>query len=201
MNPAFHIIAVSLLTGAFALAVLFFFMRVWAGPNPGPDREAIAKAADFGLLVSAGVGLALSLIAIVTGAFIWPWEAVMNSPLVKNKLTIVIIMTLIWGMFLYLRVRRGTALWQNPILRIYGGVLVVGGFFTNMVANSIGGDIAGSASGFERIVRLFGIETRFSFYLPTWAIAIIFLLAVVAVVLAVVIDRTATPEPEPRAAQ
>lgn len=44
----------------------------------------------------------------------------------SSSTSIVIIMTLNWGLFLYLRVRRRTALWQNPILRIYGG-LVVGG--------------------------------------------------------------------------
>jgi hypothetical protein len=173
---AFHIIATALLTGAFALAVFFLLVRGVAARSGTPWQRDMAPYADFGLLVSAAVGFLIALGGLVTGVGLWPMEAVLNSPLLKNKLTTVTMLVLIWGMFLFLRMTRGPDLWNRPVLASFASVLVIGGFFMNVLANSIGGDVAGNASGFEEIVRLFGIETRHTFYLPTWLVAVVFAL-------------------------
>lgn len=194
MPAAFHIIATSLLTGAFALAVLFAVLREIAVRSRMAQLRALAPYADYGLLISAGVGFLIALGGIITGITQWPIEAILNSPLLKNKLTTVGMLVLIWGAFLLLRIRRGTGLWDNPALASFALLLVIGGFFMNILANSIGGDVAGNASGFENIVRLFGVETRHTLYLPTWLIALTF----AAGAAFLVVGFAARPEPEDR---
>lgn len=53
-------------------------------------------------------------------------------------------------------------------MTVYVTLLALSGFAFGMITNSIGGDVAGNPSGFENIVEILGVETRYTFYLPTW---------------------------------
>ncbi|MEX2356324.1 MAG: hypothetical protein WD535_04730 [Thermaerobacterales bacterium] len=165
MTPAYHSIAVSLLTGTFTLALVFTFICLWAARQ---GRQELLKYADYGVRISAGFGFVLSLAGLLTGAFLWPAVAVLNSPLLKNKIFTVVMLVLIWGMFLALRWWKSRDVWQMGIYRVHMGLLAVTGFLANTISNSIGGDVAGNPSGFEGLIRLLGVETRYTFYLPDW---------------------------------
>lgn len=177
MIPAYHIITNSLLTGATLLSVIFFIALCLSKTSEKKNGF------DLALLVSSATAVFFIFGSILTGAFLWNWEAVLNSPLLKNKLMIVSILTLNWTTFLILRLRFGASLWNHRIFSIFSGFLIITGFLTNMMANSIGGEIAGNGSGFEQIVQLIGIETRFSYYLPNWVLAFFWGMIIVAIIL------------------
>jgi len=177
INPAYHIIVTSLLTGASFLSLVFLLIRLWAEHSSKPHAHKYEFFADLALLICASVMFVFMTTAIATGFLIWPLEAVLNSALLKNKLTLITIQVLVWGTFLAHRFRNGPRLWNNHILSGFSMLLVLLGFITNLLVNSIGGEVAGNGSGFERLIQLFGIETRFTFYLPAWLLAVIVALA------------------------
>jgi len=192
MKPAYHIIANSLLTGISAISVVFLLILVCSLKRSQSDIHKRSFIADRALLITSSIGFVFVVLSIFTGIFLWPFEAVINSPILKNKITIVVMLFLHWGMFLYLRIRSGPSLWNNPILFGFSTVLILGGFFTNMLANSIGGEVAGNGSGFEQLIRFFGVETRFTFYLPLWVIVVIILLSLMNIILGIAAKKQAS---------
>ncbi len=184
MRPAYHSIVVSLVTGLFFFAMLAVLVRLvlrWQGKNDSP----LAVAADRAALAAAGLGLALTAIGIVTGFTIWPLEATLRSSLMKNKILTSFLVLAFWGSYFVVRLRLGPAMWNSMAMSLYAFVLAASGYLFGLITNSIGGDAAGNPSGVEGIVRIFGVETRSTFYLPTWLNLTIIALGIIAVVLAV----------------
>jgi len=185
MRPAYHSIVVSLVTGLFFFAMLAVLLRLvlrWQGKDDSP----LAVAADRAALAAAGLGVALTAIGIVTGFTIWPLEATLRSSLMKNKILTAFLVLAFWGSYFAVRLKRGPEMWHSMAMSVYAFMLAASGFAFGLITNSIGGDAAGNPSGFEGIVRLFGVETRSTFYLPTWLNLIIIVLGIAAVVIAVV---------------
>lgn len=167
MTPAFHTIAVGLVTGLFFFALLAILARV-ALRFLGKDDHPIATYADRAAVGAVAIGLVLALVGLVTGFLQWPLEATLRSSLMRNKILASFLVLAFWGMFLIVRLRRGADLWRSPVMTVYVTLLALSGFAFGMITNSIGGDVAGNPSGFENIVEIFGVETRYTFYLPTW---------------------------------
>jgi hypothetical protein len=186
MRPAYHTIVVSLVTGLFFFAVAAVALRVYLRFT-GKEDSPVATYADRAALGAAGLAVALTIVGIVSGFLIWPIEATLRSSLMKNKILAAFLVVAFWGAYILVRVRRGSELWQNPAMAVYAAMLAVSGFTFGMITNSIGGDVAGNPSGFENIVRIFGVETRATFYLPTW----LNLTIIVVGVLSLVIGATA----------
>lgn len=184
MRPAYHSIVVSLVTGLFFFAMLAVLLRLvlrWQGKDGSP----LAVAADRAALAAAGLGVALTAIGIVTGFTIWPLEATLRSSLMKNKILTAFLVLAFWGSYFAVRLKRGPEMWRSMAMSVYAFLLAASGFAFGMITNSIGGDAAGNPSGFEGIIRIFGVETRSTFYLPTWLNLTIIALGIIAVVLAV----------------
>ena len=184
MRPAYHSIVVSLVTGLFFFAMLAVLLRLvlrWQGKDDSP----LAVAADRAALAAAGLGVALTAVGIVTGFVIWPLEATLRSSLMKNKILTAFLVLAFWGSYFAVRLKRGPEMWHSMAMSVYAFMLAASGFGFGLITNSIGGDAAGNPSGFEGIVRVFGVETRATFYLPTWLNLTIIVLGIVAVVIAV----------------
>lgn len=165
MKPAFHSMFVSIQTGLFTLTAFSLLLKLlW---RKGLSTE-VKRGLDLAIGVATGLGLASILVSLITGFLVWPAEAVLNSPLLKNKILTGILLTLVFGTFLCLHLRYLPSLWERKGLRAYYAILGLGGYLLIIVTNSIGGDVAGNPSGFEMLPRLIGVETRYTFYLPTW---------------------------------
>ncbi len=167
MKPAYHAIVVSLVTGLFFFAVLAVVFRALLQWRKMDDRP-IATYADRAAIGAAAIGIFLTVVGIITGFLQWPLEATLRSSLMRNKILASLLVLAFWGMFLIVRLVRGADLWRSPVMTVYVTLLALSGFAFGMITNSIGGDVAGNPSGFENIVRILGVETRFTFYLPTW---------------------------------
>ncbi len=182
MNPAFHSIVVHVLTGTLMFgtfaAVALFVLRFGALAR----FRYLAPAADQAALFAIWIGTVVSVAGMVTGFAIHSLESSLNSPVIRNKITSGILLILTYGLFLYLRHRIGSRIWNNDLTAGLATFLTLAGLHWNIVVNSIGGDVAGVPSGYESIVRLSGVETRFTYYLPTWV-----LLAIAAIVVAMLV--------------
>ncbi len=170
MNPAFHSIIVHVLTGALAFgtfaAVGLFLVRFPVGAR----FRHLAPAADMAALWAIWIGTVVSVGGMVSGFAIHSLEASINSPVIRNKISAGLLLILTYGLYLFLRHRLGPRIWNNDWLAAFAAFLTVAGLHWNVVTNSIGGDVAGVPSGYESIVRLSGVETRFTYYLPTWTL-------------------------------
>ena len=185
MNPAYHSIIVSLVTGLFFFAVIALALCAVLRLRGEADRPVVTYA-DRAALGAASIAVALTVVGIVSGFLIWPLEAALRSPLIKSKILAAFLIVAFWGMYLYVRISRGPDLWRSAVMGVYVTLLGLTGFGFNLITNSIGGDAAGNPSGFENLVRLFGVETRFTFYLPTWLNLAIIVGGVLALVVAYV---------------
>lgn len=183
MPPAFHAITVSILTG------MFFFTMIAAGVRlllalKGDSQSKTAIAADKASFWSALIGWVVVFAALLTGFSVWNMSAVTNSPVMRNKILAAILLLVTFAVFLAIRAKVGEGIWRNKPLAIFYVFVAAAGFHWAMVANSIGGDIAGIPSGYEQIVRLGGVETRFTYYLPFWLILVMVLASVAMLALA-----------------
>lgn len=183
MKPAFHTMIVSVLTGIFSLTVLGVALRLYIQRFKPDLKDTVGKYADFMAWLSALIGFLMIFAALVTGFSIWPKMAVLNSSILKNKIFTSVLLLIFWGLFLYIRYRYRKTLWENTALSIYYSLLGLGAFFWGIVTNSIGGDVAGNSSGFEYLVRIFTVDTRWTFYLPNSILIVIVGLGVLAAVL------------------
>ncbi len=183
MRPAYHTIVVGLVSGLMLFALIATVVRVFLRLR-GREASPLATAADRAAVAAASLGIALTVVGIITGFLVWPLEATLRSPVMKNKILASFLSVAFWGAFLAVRFRRGPQLWSNLTLGVYAVMLAASGFVFGMITSSIGGDAAGNPSGFENIVRIFGVETRFTFYLPTWLNLVVIVLGVLALVVA-----------------
>lgn len=184
MNPAFHSIVAHILTGTllfgtFATVALFALrFSVLA------RFRYLAPAADQAALFAIWIGTIVSIAGMSTGFAINSLETSLNSPVIRNKITSGTLLILTYGLFLFLRHRIGSRLWNNDLTAAFATFLTVAGLHWNVVTNSIGGDVAGLPSGYESIVRWSGVETRFTYYLPTWVLLVMAALVIGMLVLA-----------------
>ncbi len=193
MPPAFHAITTGLLNGLLFFALLAVIVRIvlqWRGRDP---RSPLAVAADHTALWAVVVGLVLSLAAIITGFTIWAPSAAINSPVMRNKLLTAALLVVTYLIFISIRWILGASLWQSKVVSAFYGMVALAGFHWSMVTSSIGGDIAGIPSGYETIVQLSGVETRFTYYLPTWTLIVIAVLSIAMVLVALTDKESARP--------
>ena len=76
------------------------------------------------------VGATVGVIALVlsgwTGMNAWPREALLESAIIRNKITLTIFGTVLWIMILYLRIRFGRGLWTCPMMAtLYTGLAII----------------------------------------------------------------------------
>lgn len=184
MPPAFHVIFVSLLTGLFFFAVLATVVRYLLSLRGADENSRLAVATDLGALWAAAIGTVFVVFAVVFGFTIWVPSAAINSPVIRNKVLTSVLLLATVIIYLVIRMRAGSGMWRNRWLGLFQVLVAFAAFHWAMVTNSIGGEVAGIPSGYETIVRLSGVETRVTYYLPTWALGVVVLLTIAMIVIA-----------------
>ena len=193
---AFHAITAGLTTGVLLFALLAVVVRLILHLRGVEGYPRLATASDLSAIAAVAVALVIGVAAIVTGFLLWDFGAVINSPVMRNKLLTAALMVVTYALYLGVRLRVGPRLWENTWMAGFYTFLAIAGFHWGMVTSSIGGDIAGIPSGYETLVRLSGVETRFTYYLPTWMLVVMTVAAVVFLVVAFT-DRERGRPPAP----
>ncbi len=167
MNAGYHAILVALTTGTLVLSFLAMSYRVWIRPRK-PGGGAVWCSTDVVAVYSAVFGTVMLLLAAGSGLMLRPMEALLNSPITKNKILCTVLALVCWSSFLVLRLKVGPRLWElRGFVRHYAYVMALAGLVFVVTTNSIGGDLAGIPSGYEQIAQAVGFRTRFALYFPT----------------------------------
>lgn len=167
MKAGYHAILVALTTGTLVLSFLALSYRVWIRPRK-PGGGAVWCSTDVVALYSAVFGTVMLFLAAGSGLMLRPMEALLNSPITKNKILSTVLAFVCWSSFLVLRLKVGPRLWElRGLVRHYAYVMALAGLVFVITTNSIGGDLAGIPSGYEQIAQAIGFRTRFALYFPT----------------------------------
>lgn len=150
MKAACHAIFTSLATGTLVLAFVLLTYRFWFRPRR-PVLLAAWNASDAVALYSAVFGLLMLLVAFLSGLPLRPLEAHLNSPITMNKILLAVMSGVAWLAFLLVRIRSGPGLWDRSCLAShFAYVAALAGFLWLISTNSIGGDLVGIPSGYEK---------------------------------------------------
>ena len=195
INPAFHSMQVHLLMGSLFVAGFSILATIVLKKIQPEFHEKFKGHIDATIWISVGLAAILIISSIITGFFSLPIMAMLNSSIIKNKIFISLLMMLI--IFFSLGIRyfyRNREFLENRSLQRFSIGLVLFTFVLGVVASSIGGDITGRSSGFEQILLLLGIQTRWTFYLPNSLLLIVLGLGIIAVILPYLISNNKAAE-------
>lgn len=180
MKAGYHAILVALTTGTLVLSFLAISYRVWIRPRKS-GGGAVWCSTDVVAVYSAVFGTVMLLLAAGSGLLLRPMEALLNSPITKNKILSTVLALVCWSSFLVLRLKVGPRLWElRGLVRHYAYVMALAGLVFVVTTNSIGGDLAGIPSGYEQIAQAVGFRTRFALYFPTALNALLWVIGVAA---------------------
>lgn len=174
MAPYHHILA------HFPMGLLFVSFFIIAA-RVFSDGEWV-RGLDRVLPVLLILGVLGAVATFITGLLIWPAEAVVESPMGRNKILFAAWATAAWMVVALVRIRGGERVWQDglrwPFLVL--AVIAAGGLATT---GTLGGYLLGSPSDFSLGLRAIGWDVYHTFYSATWALglAVIAAAAIVAV--------------------
>jgi len=180
MEPIHHMMAHFPIALLF-LALLTILLRAFFDT---PTTRRIEGALPL-LLV---LGVAGGVVAFGTGLLIWPSEAVINSPLGRNKLLMAAWMLAAWVVVALLRWRGGPGVWEQGgrwpivVMSLVGGVLLA-------TTGTLGGYLLGSPSRFSDGLRALGWDVYHTYFAPTWALSVAVVVAVVIILIGIVGKR------------
>lgn len=176
MEPIHHMMAhfpIALLS----LALLIILLRAFS------DTPAIRRI-ESTLPLLLVLGVAGGVVAFVTGLLIWPSEAVISSPMGRNKLLMAAWMLAAWIVVTLLRLRGGAGLWEQGgrwpivVMSLLGGVLLA-------TTGTLGGYLLGSPSRFSEGLRALGWDVYHTYFSPTWALSIALVIAASIIVISI----------------
>ncbi len=166
---AWHVITSELHTGMLTLAFASVILKLLSSWIKSRNLiwQGLIQLVEPTAYVAAIGGL-LSLIAsVVTGfTYTWPFEVLVTSSVVLNKIAISAFSVTFWIVFVLVRSFYGAKLWEQAKLRGLYVTLAAGGFLTLMLAGSTGGHLAGKRSLLDTALHHLGIKTHLLLVLP-----------------------------------
>lgn len=117
------------------------------------------------------LGLVTALATMLSGLFAWAPEAVLASPLGRNKLAFALWTTGWWSMLLILHWRLGAVLFA-PGHRLLTATLVLIGVILLIITGTLGGLLGGVSAGIPELLRQTGFEVYTTIRLPWWALLV-----------------------------
>ena len=175
MEPIHHMMAHFPIALLF-LALLIILFRAFVDSETSRRIEAALPL----LLVLGFLG---GLAAFITGLLVWPSEAIVSSPMARNKLLVAAWMLGAWGVVTILRLKGGPKVretsgrWSIVIMSLFGGGLLA-------TTGTLGGYLLGTPSPFSVGLKALGWDVYHTFFSPTWALITAAVLAVLIILFA-----------------
>jgi hypothetical protein len=169
--------------GSLFILILAVLIKIYVVSKNPVKSESYGRQLDFVVLFSGTAVLFLAALSIISGFLIMPIRAMLNSGIIKNKITVGILMFILVTAFMGIRYFYRETIHNKKGLYLFSSFLAVAAFGLGIVASSIGGELTNRSSGFEKIAKFFFLETRWTFYLPTIILVIIALFAFASLIL------------------
>lgn len=139
------------------------------------SRGRLAEIAQAALLPVLVLSLLAALAAIVSGFLVWPLEANLASPLVRNHILMALWSLGLWTLITALAWQARDAAFIDS--RRWGLVflaLLGGGLFA--ITGTLGGHLAGAPTAFSALLGALGWSVYTTFYVPYWVLAVMVLI-------------------------
>jgi len=161
----YHVLMVHFPVALWMTATLAILLRSF---SDGP----VAKAVDRALVPLLSVSLVFGVIAFSIGLMVWPWETISASPLGRNHVLTASWTVTYWATVLFVRWRRGEAVWNGMSRWIMAGFALLGSALLAVTA-TLGGHLAGIYSEVSVALRLLGWDVYTTYYAPNATLAAI----------------------------
>jgi hypothetical protein len=124
-------------------------------------------------------------IAYALGFLVWPYEALVRSPLGRNHLLMATWAQVHWMMVLFIAWRAGSAVWGGAGRWVMAGLAALGAGLLG-IAGALGGHLIGNPTMVSGLLGTAGWEVYTTFYVPTGILIAMGLSILLLVVLAMI---------------
>jgi len=177
-----------LLAGAAVIAkvVADFWLRRLHGHISRFDRwaAAVSRYAEPASYFALVAGVLATFLSMVTGSLAWPFEDLVASSTVHNKILLTAASQVVFIGAVILRTRYKFEIWMARSTSAFYSLLVIIGVALMTFQNSVAGHLAGKGSLLDDFLHAVQIDTHPIWVFPEWAsvlILVAFPLAAVAV--------------------
>jgi hypothetical protein len=158
----------------------------------------LARAFDRVLVSLLVIGVATGFVSYVLGLLVWPPDTLQATPLGRNHMIAASWSLCSWTAVLFLRWRVGERVWDGVVNRLIMVGLGVLGASQLAATGTLGGHLHGAPAYLSELMRVFGWDVYQTFYLPTWALAVLAVVIVAMPALAFATSRARARQPQPR---
>ncbi|WP_341917058.1 hypothetical protein [Polaromonas sp. YR568] len=172
----YHVLMVHFPIALWMTATLAILLRAFSS---GP----LARSVDHALVPLLSISLIFGVIAFSIGLMVWPWETISASALARNHVLTASWTVAYWALVLFVRWRRGEAVWDGMTRWIMADLALLGSALLG-ITGTLGGHLVGIYTEVSTALRLLGWEVYTTYYVPDMALAGIGIIAVLLLVLA-----------------
>lgn len=147
-----------------------------------------AEATGYVAAVGGLIGLLLSS---WTGMYAWPQEDLLLSEEVRNKITLTIFATVLWGMVVFIRMRFGRGLWACPAMATVYTLIALAAMSVTGATGSVGAHLTKGESLLDPLWSLLNVTITESFVLEPSIAGGIALFSMIGLVLSLIYARRA----------
>lgn len=139
--------------------------------------------------VAAIAGLIMLVLSGITGMYSWPVEPLLESPEIRNKITLTAFATVLWSIVIFTRSRYGRELWDStPTATAYTLMAIVAfGFIA--AAGCLGAHVTVGESVLDPVLEWIGIDLGEDFILPFGVATILAIFSFVVVIAAIIVAK------------
>jgi hypothetical protein len=165
----YHVVLAHFPIALWMTATLAILLRAFS------DNQ-LARAVDRALVPLLSISLAFGIAAFSIGFFVWPWETISSTPLGRNHMLAASWTLAFWAVVLFVRWRRGDAVWKGMTRWIMAGLALLGSALLG-ITGTLGGHLVGIYTEVSAGLRLLGWEVFTTYYVPNLSLAAIGIIA------------------------
>lgn len=139
--------------------------------------------------VGAALGILGLLLSAWTGMYAWPYDVLVDSAIIRNKIMLTAFSTVMWGGVVFMRARFGRGLWTCPMMAALYVVLSFVAFGVLGTTGSMGAHITQGGSAMDPIWQLVGFQVTSSLILNSNIAAVVALASMGTLVVTLVVAR------------
>ena len=145
-----------------------------------------AEAAGYVGAIAGVVGLLLSS---WTGMYAWPQDALLESAVVRNKITLTLYATLLWCGVVFIRTRYGRGLWSCPAMAVLYTAIAFVAYGVLGMTGSLGAHLTVGESLLDPLWEIVGVDVAENIAVEPGSAILAALICVVALVVALYLAR------------
>lgn len=154
----YHVVLVHFPIALWMTATLVILLRAF---SDGP----LAKTVDRALVPLLSISLVFGIVAFLVGRMVWPWETISASAVGRNHVLLASWTVTFWSIVLFVRWRRGEAVWEGMTRWIMAGLALLGSVLL-AITGTLGGHLVGIYTQVSAGLRWLGWEVYTTYYVP-----------------------------------